>query len=663
MQPSAEALHQETEVSNGANNAEPGSNSRVQYVTNKVNEHGERSEKAGKRTYYPVSKPKEDCDIAFVIKDYQDKYGDTERTEIVLKGQDLRNIMYGVLRRQLEHDQNRNWLQQEQTINAPAHVELWYWSELSIAARSNQCNEQGRQDLQMLLDHLSDMYLEDVKLVTSIATMSRICTKDLWCLFRPGTLVVAKPFQDEPQLFQVHDSRFTGWSKEKTFVVDVWAFSWTGSELIQEYYTFETRKWEKHNEEMLITDLPCYPIAYYKDKIGHYGFDAVDDLKTKLLERGKAFRGLCRDSVQGRPHTYQGELLADTEKDSWLRSMALSDRDFYSGLRSTWMWRFAEKTANDDLTAENGNYLLLPARVLGYCFNLKAWAQFHVEKVGTTEAPDLEQMMAKLIFPEEFASVKEDLQILIEQHGRTVPPSITDPIKGKGAGLVVLFHGPPGVGKTLTAETLAKCAGKPLYVAGASDIGLDPKTAEATLRRLFELAERWGAVLLIDEADVFLDSRGTKGEGDMLKNALVSTMLRVLEYFKGILIMTTNRVMTFDIAMLSRCNYTVNLKFLTLKQEKAIWQGYVDQLNEQNSSGKSEIELYIDLITKRVTGLSGREIRNVFTTAQTLAQAETNKKVEKKHLERVYDRLQTFLEEMRDNKNTQYGLLNAGTKR
>lgn len=57
--------------------------------------------------------------------------------------------------------------------------------------------------------------------------------------------------------------------------------------------------------------------------------------------------------------------------------------------------------------------------------------------------------------------------------------------------------GPPGVGKTLTAETLAKCAGKPLYVVGASDVGLDPRIAEQSLGRIFELAETWGAVLLM----------------------------------------------------------------------------------------------------------------------------------------------------------------------
>ena len=136
-------------------------------------------------------------------------------------------------------------------------------------------------------------------------------------------------------------------------------------------------------------------------------------------------------------------------------------------------------------------------------------------------------------------------------------------------------------------------------------------------------------------------------------------MLRVLEYFKGILIMTTNRVMTFDVAMLSRCHYAVNFKPLTLKQEREIWEGYVHQLTDQNSSRKSEIQRWVGQVTKKQTKLSGREIRNLFTTAQTLAQAEPNKKVTIKHLERVYDRLIEFTEAMEKNKTTQQALLNA----
>ncbi|KAL9629700.1 MAG: hypothetical protein Q9204_005125, partial [Flavoplaca sp. TL-2023a] len=137
-------------------------------------------------------------------------------------------------------------------------------------------------------------------------------------------------------------------------------------------------------------------------------------------------------------------------------------------------------------------------------------------------------------------------------------------------------------------------------------------------------------------------------------------MLRALEYFKGILIMTTNRVMTFDVAMFSRCHYAVNFKSLTLKQEQDIWQGYIKQLTPQNSAGKVEIESWIqDILRKHRSSLSGREIRNVFTTAQTLAQAEPDKKIRKVHLERVYDRITDFAREMKEKKREQEVMLNA----
>ena len=106
-----------------------------------------------------------------------------------------------------------------------------------------------------------------------------------------------------------------------------------------------------------------------------------------------------------------------------------------------WMQRFAGEDPDNESVAENSNYMLLPARLLGYSFSTKAWAQFHVGRVGDIRTIDAEKMMEKLIFPEESEDVKGDLRILIEQHGSTQVPLIVDPIEGKGAGLVILLHG------------------------------------------------------------------------------------------------------------------------------------------------------------------------------------------------------------------------------
>ncbi|KAI4104300.1 MAG: hypothetical protein LQ339_003919 [Xanthoria mediterranea] len=682
---------------NGDNDETPDQNSRVQYVKREFDDAGHRRVVPGKRmsTTTTSSAQEGSNNTAFVVTEYWGSNKIKEKTEILLKGRNLREIMYEVYGKLLEHEQLRGWVEQEQTISQPFEYELWYWNELSDAAKSSCGSEQGRQDLQLLLDHLLDIEPDRIKVAKSTASLTRVSTKDLWLLFRPGTDVIAKPYLNEPQLFRVEICHY----KETSFIVHTWALDWTGTELKRECYEFILHWHEKDDEKLTITELNCYPVRYYTSGNGDRGLKALE-AEVGLTERGRKFRKLCRESQSGTHHDYDGELLYDaTRRDSILKKKkAIKGNikiDFaaykqYSPAGggpmgnlcpeddtpckcrlcldntsnfSQWMQKFAHEDMDNTSADEDVNYIFLPARLLGYCFKTKVWAQFHVNRVRAIEIPDAETEMKKLIFPEE-SDIKQDLKILIEQHGSTeLPMMIMDPIEGKGAGLVVLLHGPPGVGKTLTAETLAKCAGKPLYVVGASDAGLEPRIAEESLGRIFDLAETWGAVLLIDEADVFLDSRGSKGEADLSKNALVSVMLRALEYFKGILIMTTNRVMTFDVAMLSRCHYAVNFTSLTLAQEKEIWQSYVDQLTSKNSSGKQHIESWVKDITRKTkslrTILSGREIRNVFTTAQTLAQAEPDKKIRKEHLERVYDRIIGFAAEMKENKSMQELHLNA----
>ena len=129
-----------------------------------------------------------------------------------------------------------------------------------------------------------------------------------------------------------------------------------------------------------------------------------------------------------------------------------------------------------------------------------------------------------------------------------------DLIQGKGRGLVVLLHGVPGVGKTATAEAVAMENHKPLFVITCGDLGLTPGEVESSLKNVFRLAHLWDCVLLLDEADVFLSQRSKQ---DMKRNALVSVFLRVLEYYNGLLFLTTNRVGTIDEAFKSRIHISL----------------------------------------------------------------------------------------------------------
>lgn len=125
-------------------------------------------------------------------------------------------------------------------------------------------------------------------------------------------------------------------------------------------------------------------------------------------------------------------------------------------------------------------------------------------------------------------------------------------------------------------------------------------------------------------------------------------MLRVLEYFEGVLIMTTNRVLTLDAAMISRIHYAIRLPNLEAEQERLIWDSYLRQLNPSNCRGLEEIGNWVGRrLKKGPSGLNGREIRNLFTTAQRLA-AGDNEKICLDHIERVYETMGDFRNDMKE---------------
>ena len=67
-----------------------------------------------------------------------------------------------------------------------------------------------------------------------------------------------------------------------------------------------------------------------------------------------------------------------------------------------------------------------------------------------------------------------------------------------------MLHGPPGTGKTLTAEGIAELLKRPLYMVSVGELGTNPHQLETELNKILDVAHSWGAVLLLDEADVFL---------------------------------------------------------------------------------------------------------------------------------------------------------------
>ncbi|KXH59838.1 hypothetical protein CSAL01_08475 [Colletotrichum salicis] len=249
--------------------------------------------------------------------------------------------------------------------------------------------------------------------------------------------------------------------------------------------------------------------------------------------------------------------------------------------------------------------MLLPATVHGFNLKEKKWVNLFVENTHTVDWNY--RTFDRLVLD---GKIKEMIRALVDV--QTSAKRMDDIITGKGNGLIILLHGSPGTCKTLTAESVAEIAEKPLYRVTCGDIGTE-------------------ALLLLDEEDVFLEERTM---ADLQRNSLVSVFLRLLEYYEGILILTSNRVGTFDEAFKSRIQVAIHYDNLTPKSRKKIWQNFFDMIEESTEEDGSipELQRRLDELAKEE--MNGRQIRNALLTVRQLAK-HRKERLDWEHLSQV----------------------------
>ncbi|KAJ6563432.1 P-loop containing nucleoside triphosphate hydrolase protein [Mycena vulgaris] len=280
------------------------------------------------------------------------------------------------------------------------------------------------------------------------------------------------------------------------------------------------------------------------------------------------------------------------------------------------------QTDATEISAED--LLLTPTVVYGFSLSDKIWLEFDVTKVSAVAWND--DAFENLVLP---ADHKTLLRSLVEAHHAEA--GFDDFVKGKGAGLVVNLFGPPGVGKTFSAEATSEHVRRPLYVIGGGDLGTRAADLDAALERVFDVATAWQAIVLIDEADVFLERRSLH---DLERNAMVAVFLRHVEYYRGILFLTTNRVEAFDEAFLSRIHVALHFAELSEASRGQVWRAFV---RRAGVTGISDAEL--DLLARR--GVNGRQIKNAVRTAHSLARAR-KEEVGLAHFEETLDAMDEF---------------------
>lgn len=171
-----------------------------------------------------------------------------------------------------------------------------------------------------------------------------------------------------------------------------------------------------------------------------------------------------------------------------------------------------------------------------------------------------------------------------------------------------------------------------MYRLGVSDLGVSVADVERRFKCALTRCARWNAVLLIDEADVFLETRSTdslvrnqmvSGECppkhrilSQVANAVLVVFLRHMEYYSGVLILTTNRYLSIDPAFESRVDITLGFSELDEAARAQIWRNFLEKDEGNEGLGDDAIAILATMI------LNGRQIKSAVKTARVLAASE-----------------------------------------
>ncbi|RKL45098.1 hypothetical protein BFJ72_g3748 [Fusarium proliferatum] len=440
----------------------------------------------------------------------------------------------------------------------------------------------------------------------------------------------------------------------QSWSVDAWSYGYDGKFYRNSITLFINLEFDEDNPDVSIAKLNILPIRF-----------GNSEFRTKLDRRGRtmwacrkrnlvAYKDTTEDNLSGEGERY----MIDFNTYKQLHSDSQKSKVAYSSLTRPDRKEMDAAVMECDDPPDGAELLVFPNTIVGYNLRQKKWQDLQIDLMQKVLWN--KQAFKHLVIDPE---IKDIIQALVSSKLET--DQTTDLIQGKGNGLIILLHGGPGTGKTFTAESVAELAEKPLFCVTCSDIGIDAEAVEKYLKSVLHLGKIWGCVVLLDEADVFLEQRTLT---DLKRNALVSVFLRVLEYYEGILILTSNRVGTFDEAFKSRIQLSLHYENLTKGQRQTIWENFLNRLNDleqenlkidpieerkrkfENNKGINFDDIERHLADLAEEQMNGRQIRNAITTARQLAKFK-GERMTYRHLEhviRISRKFDKYLDKVRD---------------
>ncbi|KAI9761081.1 MAG: bck1-like resistance to osmotic shock [Chaenotheca gracillima] len=267
--------------------------------------------------------------------------------------------------------------------------------------------------------------------------------------------------------------------------------------------------------------------------------------------------------------------------------------------------------------------LLCPPTVDVYFMQDNRWGSVRLDQLRDVEF-DMEAWERLVI--RDGKTTRNLIEAVVLSYGSQRQISI--PHSNKGS--VILLHGPPGVGKAssvgqhapLFPEAIAEREHIPLLSVSGGYFSSSANEMSIKLRELFDYALRWKAVVLLNDADVFLEKRGPD-DTDVAKERMTSIFAQEIKHFDGLLFLITSRLTSFDEEIHSAIQSTAVFNHLHKDSRALIWKGMLDEWLGSGHS-KSELgELYERCESYEFNSgdLKPRQIRNCIRTAVAIARA------------------------------------------
>ncbi|KAI1488658.1 P-loop containing nucleoside triphosphate hydrolase protein [Biscogniauxia mediterranea] len=523
-------------------------------------------------------------------------------------------------------------------FTAPFKPFVHRWEQLT-AALEGDYDEDTKTHLKLLYDVLYPE-LKDVIIAMKDYVKNGVITYEhVWTIFQPGCVVFASRYS-KPVAVRLTDGLFIEHPKYgPCFRLKCDRVDWDGSR----FGCYESSYFIlPFVGTTAITDLECFPLAYHADeKAIADSFIARGRLFEKLAgHHYKAYKGQAIEQTRCGPSkiTVDCRIVVDAASHAkanpnhqlYLKSLNHTAKapaptpespqydDASSPYDGGWDSGFVSPEDEGDVFAKHQNrlpltdeqLLLCTCVVRGYALKTKKWLEFFIDFVGDVTFND--KAFDSLVLPEGHKS----LILAFAQSQVKNKDTFDDVISGKGRGIIMLLSGGPGIGKTLTAESVAETMRVPLYMMSAGDLGSNSSEVEWNLTDVLEMVAKWNAVLLLDECDVFLEARSPH---DLDRNRVVSIFLRTLEYYEGILFLTTNRVHDIDEAFHSRIHFSLEYPPLDEAARGAVWNGFLNRQAAEHKIRPDEVDRLAKL------EINGRVIKNVLKTGNLLACSQGEK--------------------------------------